>query len=354
MNRKDLDLPIPYHSTFDVDDSTKLQTFKVCQRKYFLEYVLGWRPEEPNVHLVFGQAWHEAMEILALSLKFGDGYTNDVVEAAWGRLTEVYREQFPPYMDEVNAPKNPGNALIALTEYSEQYKHDDFDVLYTEVAGTAPLKIEDGEVTRKIHFKVDTIIDDEDGFWSLEHKTSSRKSQSWIDQWSLKTQVGTYTHALYCLLNPRDVQGLKINGAFLRKQTKSGKGNDFARYPIRKSKADMQDWLWTTNHWIDQVDWNFQQLARVSPEDDLLMAFPKNTESCTKYGTCKYFHICTAWQNPLQHLDHPPVGFHVDRWDPREKEDEATFVAKATAAGKVELTKRKQDEQGKDKETLDS
>jgi hypothetical protein len=37
-----------------------------CPSSYFYEYILGWRPENPNLHLEFGKAWHFAMEHLIL------------------------------------------------------------------------------------------------------------------------------------------------------------------------------------------------------------------------------------------------------------------------------------------------
>ena len=50
--------------TLQTVDSTKINTFLDCPRQYFFTYVLGWRSDRPNNHLVFGQAWHEAMEHL--------------------------------------------------------------------------------------------------------------------------------------------------------------------------------------------------------------------------------------------------------------------------------------------------
>ena len=54
-------------------------------------------------------------------------------------------------------------------------------------------------------------------------------------------------------------------------------------------------------------------------EDDPIMeAFPKNTESCTKYGKkCDFFDYCTSWHNPLREAHEPPVDLHVQHWDPR-------------------------------------
>jgi CRISPR/Cas system-associated exonuclease Cas4 (RecB family) len=52
------------HETWQVLDATKLQTYMRCPRKFFFNYVLGWKSEIPSNHLVFGSAWHMAMEVL--------------------------------------------------------------------------------------------------------------------------------------------------------------------------------------------------------------------------------------------------------------------------------------------------
>ena len=52
----------------------------------------------------------------------------------------------------------------------------------------------------------------------------------------------------------------------------------------------------------------------------MLMCFPMNTESCTKYFGCAYHDFCQAWPNPLQHCEEPPLGFKIEHWDPTEGE----------------------------------
>ena len=49
---------------WSIIDNSKLSTFRLCQRKYFFEHVLGWLPDSLNIDLHFGTAHHEAMAYL--------------------------------------------------------------------------------------------------------------------------------------------------------------------------------------------------------------------------------------------------------------------------------------------------
>ena len=137
--------------TWKVNDPTKISTFMECPRKYFYSYVLGWRPEAPSNHLVFGSAWHVAMEYLLTH----DYSTHSVVEAHRGFMGE-YRKTFGPETDEMFWPKTPNNALIALNAYAKRFERDlnEYNPLYTEIAGKISLND-----TQTLHFRMDSIVE---------------------------------------------------------------------------------------------------------------------------------------------------------------------------------------------------
>ena len=299
--------------TWQIYDSSKVQTYLNCPRKYFYNYILGWDTDEPNVHLVFGEGWHRAMEVL-----LNEGYTNDAIKNAYNEFFKYYREHYTEIQDSVNFPKSPNSIVPTLVEYIQKYKASDtFEVLYTEVAGTVPIS-----ENRVVHFRLDSIVKGDEGIFSLEHKTGSRLSQAWIDQWTLKTQVGTYMHVLHSLYDPKDVYGIKINGVIF-KRTK----NDYIRVPIRKSTDMMNTWLWNMNHWIDLIEWNMNELAESTEDELVLHAFPMNTESCISYGrACKYLDFCSLLSNQLKHAEEPPSVFVRKFWDPSAREETAKTV----------------------------
>jgi hypothetical protein len=292
-----------------------------CPRKYFYEYVLGWQREEPNVHLEFGTAAHLALEMLLTR-----GYHPNVVEDAFKAFLSHYRRFFNEEMDEGNKPKNPSCFLRALIMYADLYKSDlsTFKVLHTEVSGSVPIS-----ANRLIYFKSDSICEGDEGHFCLEHKTGQRYSIAWAAQWRQKVQVGTYIHVLYSLFPPSQVYGAKINGIFPHEEPKLKKDGtpyagaldcEFHRVIVRRNQDSMQSWLSEINIWFDLIEDDFERLSEATDEDQVLSAFPRNTESCSQYGLCPFFDWCSVWQNPLRHADSPPVGFLPKSWDPRSPE----------------------------------
>jgi hypothetical protein len=310
-----LPAPLEYHPTFDILDATKIQSFMDSPRRFFYEYILGWRKEEPNIHLAFGSAWHEAMEYMMNNV---GNYSDSVVINAFDLFVTTFVEAYGSTgMDEV---KNPDKALQALALYAKMFEGDDFRTLYTEVAGTVPIRLPD----RLLHVKVDSIIECEDGIWSMEHKSTGNEfswnTGSWAGQWGLKPQIFGYTHFLRALYGPI-ARGVKINGLLVSKRRV-----DMKRIPFRKSADMMQASLDSLNHWVDQIDWNMRQLEQESAANQTMFAFPCNGVSCTKFNTCPYSAFCEQWPNPLQKADRLPSGLIIDRWDPRRSEEKAKVV----------------------------
>lgn len=300
--------PFPLHEDMRKLDSTKINTFLDCPRQYFFNYVLGWISDRPNNHLVFGSAWHEAMEFLLLN-----DYSELSIVQAYDKFETYYRSHFPADTDELFKPKTPNNALKALMAYCDHYRndHQQFRALYTEIAGSIAIDKE-----RSIIFRMDSVCEDlETGaLFSLEHKTKgSSFTRQWVDQWALSFQVGTYSHVLNCFAVDRPVKGVTINGvAFAQRETK------FQRVPVYRSPAHMQNWLFHARYYCERIEEEYSQLTVDVTRLDapIMMAFPMNPQACTKYFGCPYYDYCCAWTNPLQHAEEPPLGFKMEHWDP--------------------------------------
>jgi len=302
-----------------------------CLRRYFYQYVLGWSEEMPNVHLEFGNAWHKAMEVVLAHKKPGSPYPVDCLMPAVSAFSQYYRQFFNEDDDERFVPKTPENAAAGLAEYIVTYASSDleWEPLWTEIAGSVDVGMD-----RPIHFRCDAIIDCHDGsIVSLEHKTGPRNSRVWIDQWNQKVQIGTYLHLLHCLF-PDQQPRIIVNGFFphqIRLKQSGGpyansKGPEFFRVPVSKTPEMMNDWLHTVIWWLELIDHQFQELDGATEDDPVLVAFPKNTESCTKYFGCPFGDICMSHANPLQHLDTMPAGFAIKHWDPRQFRETAGKV----------------------------
>jgi len=302
------------HTTWSIHDASKISCFISCPRRYFYRYVLGWENADPNVHLVFGEAWHKAMEILLQK-----GYNAEGIAEGYTKAEEHYRQYFPEISDDIRYPKTPVSILASLQSYAAYYVHDNFKVYYTEIAGTVPLT-EDGSM--KVSFRLDGICEDNNGIWCIEHKTGSRLDSSWEWKWALSMQIGVYTHVLHMLFDPSLVYGVRINGAIFKKS-----GTEFIRVPIRKTPTAVNDWYWNVVHWMEMIKWEFERLQECKDSDTVMRCFPKaNIDACTQYFGCKYRDFCISWQNPLQKIGIIPVGFKEEWWNPTDREKDASKV----------------------------
>lgn len=308
--------PLPFHRTWEIVDGSKLKTFATCPRQFFYEYILGWRREAPNNHLIFGTAWHEAMEQLLT-----DGYDRESVLKAYERFEESYRETFGPDTDPLFSPKNPLRAFDCLVDYVKKYREnaDKYQTIETEIAGTVVF-----DEKFRLHYRMDSILLDTemDLIHSMEHKTAGNFNQAWSMQWSLSFQVWIYTHVLYCLYPPERVRGVLINGVAFRKVKDDSKAlrHDFLRVPCWKATDQMQAGYETILYYLTNLQTEYAMLADARVEDTVLQAFPCNPESCTKYFGCSWHDFCTAWPNPLQRCQEPPIGYKQEWWDPSERE----------------------------------
>lgn len=312
---------ISENEVWSVLDPSKIQAYLDCPRKYFYEYILGWRRAEgSDLHAEFGTAAHFAMEVL-----MQDGYTPAACNKAFDAFLHHYRQHFTPDQDELNKPKTPENMLRALWQYCLRYIEVDSkdETLHVEVSGTVPLAPD-----KVIHFKMDTIRrGPQQGYYSLEHKTSSKWSLLWEADWRQKVQTGAYNHVLYCLFPQAEVYGVIINGIFLHEPPrikKNGepyageKDNDFKRVPVRMSPEQMEGWRLDVLSYIWDIERDMARLQMTDEGDMQMPAFRRNRQSCTRYGVCPYLDICSTTQNPVQLVSRPvPAAFEVRHWDPR-------------------------------------
>ena len=311
---------IEKHITWEIYDSSKVEEYMNCPRRYFYRYILGWAKDSSNIHLDFGTSWH----LFQAQLLKG-GFTPENVMAAYKLFEDRYRLSFPDEMTDVDrAPKIPAVVRTALPKYIDfamNHKDHNKEVLYTEIAGTAPINMHG----RVIHFKMDSILRDPETkqIESLEHKTASAMSRQNQDKWKLCFQTGCYNHVLHCLYPFDDIYGVNVNLAVFTK----GKGGDFARIPSRRSIEGLEVWLWQANSYIDDIYLDTEHIQQPKEEEKVVMEyFRRNEESCTQYAGCPYFDFCTSWANPLQHCDYVPEGFVQRFWNPKERDEEITYV----------------------------
>jgi hypothetical protein len=318
-----MNFPIKEHPTWNIKDSSKLDTYLACPRKYFYEYILGWRLDFPAHDLHFGQCWHIAREYQLLN-----GY--DDISGAYESFLTEYRKEFPEETDPIYSPKDPTGALNALMMFASDRQLDliENEVVeldgkkMTEISGTVPVSD-----TQVLYYRMDSIMcRREDGMiFSWDHKTTNEKyitGRQWAEQFHLSVQNGTYTHCLYCIFPIDQVLGIEFCGtgfAFLKRGSTNrpaGYHATLRRVPAFKTPEQMNTWLWNVLDILNDIDRDMDRLMHCSEGDSILASFKMNPKSCTDYRGCPYHDFCLSWQNPLQRCDEPPLGFRSEFWDP--------------------------------------
>ena len=315
---------IKEHPTWNIKDSSKLSTFLDCRRWYFYEYLLGWRLDVPSHDAYFGESIHKSREYSLLN-----GYED--ITGAYKAFEDCYRLKFPPETDSLYRPKDPAGALHCITKFAEEKRHDllENEVVIldgkkmTEISGTVPI-----DEKRVLHYRIDSIMRrrEDQMIFSWDWKTTKRFVRQWRDSFHLGIQNGTYTHCLYCLFPIEEVLGMEFYGIGFEYLTRGSSARpagyyiSFEQVPAYKNPEQMNTWLWLVNNTLDEISYETQRLMDCKEGDYVLMAFPQNPNSCTKFYGCPYHDFCLAWQNPLQHLYEPPIGFREEFWNPAAME----------------------------------
>jgi len=308
---------IEEHPTWHIHDSSKSCTYLDCPRKYFYDYVLGWKSDRPAHDLHFGNAWHVAREHQLIH-----GYED--TSGAYLKFLHYYRDFFPQETDDLYRPKDPAAVSLALEKFRTEKSNDliDNELLFTETSGTVPINFSG----RVLHYRMDSVLRrNEDGkIFSWDHKSAKKFSRTWADKFHLSIQNGTYTHCLYCMYPIEEVLGIEFCGTAFTYLTKGSKARsagyhiDLLRVSAWKTAEQMNNWLWLINDIIDNIERDFDRLSHCKDSDNVLMTFPMNPESCTKYWGCQWHDYCLSWENPLRRCQEPPLGFHYEFWNPSD------------------------------------
>lgn len=301
-------------------DNTRLSEFKRCPRKYFYRHVLHWDTIGTKPALVFGSSWHAAMDVIWANIKHMPKL--QLAEAAYVAFVDNWTNEGMLHPDEMDyeqlkelSPRTPQHAMEMIAAYIDERSKskDDFELIHTERPFAVP--IDPNDDTLFYVGKIDKVVRRRNKIMGIEHKTTTAYKKDgpfrsqFVDSFSPNSQVDGYLYTLHMMF-PGEVGGVWVDASLVHKQEEG-----FMFIPVERQLRHLDSWLWEVRWWIAMVEGNLEMANKVSPNDDFMTAFPKNTNSCWDFNTsCPYMIPCKSWPNPLGKP--PPPGFIISNWDP--------------------------------------
>ena len=323
-------------------DNTMLSDFRRCPRMWFYRHGLGWRPQTPSSALIFGNAWHNAMDVVWRLVCWEKQRKDQLVvaealkafEACWeemdGPLTiEQYEASgYAAARGPVRTVETAHEMLIYYTRDRRSVLTDpDFKLLDIERPFAVPID----PANPDLYYvgRLDKVARVRGKLRIYEHKTttlgsgSSGFQQRWIASFSPNTQVEGYLYA-GSMLYGEPIKDVFVDGALVH----ASEHGMFRFVPVEKQWQTLDSWLWEAHYWISQVesnkaamkrheeacDWAASNDPAASPPPRYLAAWPKNTNVCTDFSGCPYLDVCRVTSDPTQRA--LPPGFRVEHWSP--------------------------------------
>tara|TARA_R110000796_G_scaffold71635_10_gene162623 strand:+ start:1325 stop:2470 length:1146 start_codon:yes stop_codon:yes gene_type:complete len=291
---------------------------KLCQCPRSAEFYLLDRREKPaSSALIFGGALHEALEayytgrgnegheeIMKYFQKqppmWQDWRTADLCCEVFTRYMSRYPLENEPFRiprfdadgnespDGKLAVELPFSVPIGVLDVDQTSGYSASTLVQDQLGNDEPVYI------KRIHFmwrgKMDLLlVDPNDNWWVMDHKTTSIAGPSFLDAFVLSQQMFGYVQASR-ELTKRPIKGLFLNGIVTRKPTKSGKGFDYIR-----EKLHYDDWH-LEEHRRDVTAMVGELLTNICQG-----YFPRKTTWCVgKYGKCSYHDVCAMTTKPSQ------------------------------------------------------
>lgn len=305
-------------------DSTMLSCFRSCPQKFYLEFVLGYRPAAISIDLHAGACFATALETtyrrihlnhdpLAVALQYAEAQ----FALEWGdfeipehKRTAKTRERMWEAVEDYFAKYPP------LTDHVQPYTAADGRPTF-EYTFAIPLEpcigLSDGEWRdwKGTHFPAHPsgqpwlYCGRFDMLGSLhsrpvvrdEKTTGSSIGQSWAEQWDLRSQFIGYTWA--CQQGGIDLDTVVVRGIAIQK-------TQFVHAEAIKTYSDLM-----RARWLEQLRRDLWRIRRAWDEGywDYNLA-----DACSAYGGCVFRDVCQS-----ANADSWLSNFTIKHWNPLEK-----------------------------------
>lgn len=291
-------------------DSTSLKNYQTCPRYYQLTNIQGWKPKGSSVHLWFGGHYASALEnfykLLAQGQSINDAQrqiVRELLEATWKRIEINGTVRGAPItFDDPN--KTRETLIRSFIWYVEHFRDDPAQVVHLANGKPAVELSFSFQVDDDIIFcgHLDRVVEYAGETYVMDQKTSKQAVSSYyMRQYDLDVQMSMYTFATKAVFN------LPAKGVIIDAAQIAPNFTNFERGFTFRSRAQLDEWYDETMHWIAQ--------ARADSQAGF---FPKNTNSCGKFGGCEFRSVCSL--DPAIRERSLKSDFEQrPRWDPLER-----------------------------------
>lgn len=299
-------------------DYSSLSTYQLCPRKFFFQYVLNLRKTgRPSIDLIFGAAWHYALEkgYQALS-ETAELSPNDLTKVSVDAFNHHWKVEGEEHFDpEASYPKSPARAADMLNAYWQTFADEDrkLEIIGTEV----PFSIALDKDLPKYVGRLDMAGLTKEG-WLLiyEHKTA--KFYNDVTQIGFENSLQAEGYLTAGHIYWENIPRVIYNVALCQK-TKI----DFFRQPVTKRDIVIDRFLVELRTWVERLlaDLTIYQEVKFTSKEEPPEIFPRSnaTTACTNYfRRCEYYDLCMYRVNPMEYADKLPEGFMISEWNPHE------------------------------------
>lgn len=265
-------------------DTSSLSTFLDCAHLYKLKNLEGWARKAKSIAPVFGSAVHDGYEILDAGRFFGHDKTETVQKATKHILTKYGAE----LQKSDDNKRNLEAALRAIVWRADEYYHTD----RMKIA-----ELPNGEPALEVRFecpfpgtdyrfsgRVDKVVSLDGSLYVVDTKTTTSALSEWyFANFAPNNQVYTYIWAI------RHVLELPIAGFIIDATTSGVNYTRFGRRPENVTESQVDEWLADTQLALKHCD-----------EYHATGHWPRNFQSCGRYGGCEFRDACRVSQEHRQ------------------------------------------------------
>jgi len=302
----------------EVFDSTKLSAYADCEYLGKLQYEEHLAPQEPAVALVFGSAFHKAVEVWTQQrIMQPPCIDTTAVANAEAAFVEIWEHELPLEVREMlefsGDKRSVGNFKRLFAGYRKKFPLEMYEAVlaceqsFTLLLGTTP-------AGREVGWSgvIDRIVRWQDGIYYVDIKTSSYQlDDKFFDKFKLSGQMRGYTWAGQQLVG-EEFAGALVQGVHVQAplKTKTRAADELVQCEsIPFVQSQLEEWRINTLHKIDSI-----HRARE------IGYWERNYASrCSAFGGgCEMKRIC--WAPPEDQENRRQLHFKERVWNPLMKD----------------------------------